>query len=63
LLPDLIGYKLNKALDILNSRGIKNISVSITTQPHDKDRQINPESRVVRMIEDQDNKINILVCS
>lgn len=63
MLPDLTGYKLNKALNILNSRGIKNIYVSMTTQPNEKDREINPESRVVRMTEDHDNRINILVCS
>jgi len=63
LLPDIIGYKLNKALDILRVAGFEDFTVNLTTPPREKDQQPHFESRVVRVVEKDNKKIEILICN
>ena len=63
MLPDIIGYKLNKALDILRAAGFIDVSVDITTSPREKDLKPHCESRVVRVVEKDNRKIELLVCN
>ena len=62
-MPDLLGYKLNNALEELKKRGFKDISVRVTAPPRESGGAPCEESRVLKMIYKASKEIEIIVCN
>ncbi len=61
MLPDLTGYKLEKAEGILKLHGVDEIEVVLTSPPWKSGRQPSPESRVLKVSRISDRKVQLLV--
>jgi hypothetical protein len=61
--PDVIGYKLEEALSIINSKGATVSSVSLTAPPRDKKTGTDFNSRVVRIKRSGENVYELTVVS
>jgi len=61
LTPDLIGMKLNIALEILASQNIKDVEVVVTSPPREE-KLVNGDMRVIRLKYSDSKRIELLVC-
>lgn len=61
--PDLLGYKLNNALEELKNRGLKDITMRVTASPRESEQEPCQDSRVIKMIDKENGKIEIIVCN
>ena len=62
-MPDLLGYKLNNALEELTKRGFKDIIVTVTAPPRESGEKPCQDCRVLKMIYKASDKIEIIVCN
>ena len=62
-IPDVSGYKLDKALALLKGGGIDKISVQLTASPRLRNGGYDSSSRVVRQKLEDDGSIELLVCN
>lgn len=62
MLPDLTGYKLDKALEVLDSLGVEGIKIVVTTPPRERLQQPSENARVLRVNEMGTGELEILVC-
>lgn len=60
-MPDLVGMKLSKALEILDSLGVKDVDVIVTSPPKEE-KIANKDMRVIRLKNNELGKIELLVC-
>ena len=63
LIPDVSGYKLDNALELLKAVGIEKISVQTTASPRRRDAGYNGSSRVIRQSMNEDGSLILLVCN
>ncbi len=63
MLPDLTGYMLQRAEDILESYGVDEIEVVLTSPPWKREQQPSPKSRILRVSRITDRKVQLLVCN
>ena len=61
LLPDLVGMKLNKVLEILDSCGIKETKIILTSPPREE-KNIDGDMRVIRLENNDSGIVKLLVC-
>lgn len=62
-IPDVSGFKLDKAQKILERFGVKDIIVHVTEPPRSTERSYNNTSRVVRQEVSSDGAVRLLVCN
>jgi hypothetical protein len=62
-IPDVSGYKLEKAAELLASHGYSRIEVQLTASPRMRQAGYDKNSRVVRLSKSADDTIVLLVCS
>ncbi len=61
-IPDIIGYTLREALEILERENMAVESVEVTSAPRLRNQQPDHEMRVVRTDPAEDNRIKLFVC-
>ena len=61
--PDVSGYILDKALEILRERGVVNVSVIQTAAPRLRDTEHDGASRVIRQSVAGNGTLELLVCN
>lgn len=61
-IPDIIGYTLREALEILDRENIVAEFIEVTSAPRLKCQQLDHGMRVVRTDPAEDNKIKLFVC-
>lgn len=61
LIPDLVGMKLDRALEILNSLDIKDAEVIVTAPPRE-DKVVSKDMRIIKLSSSESGKIELLVC-
>lgn len=61
--PDVCGFRLENAFEILTSAGFENIVVHATAPPRLRGSGYDGSSRVVRQKKSVDNVIELLVCN
>jgi len=61
LIPDLVGMKLSKALELLDSKNIKDVQVIVTSPPKEENIA-NEDMRVIRLKSSDSGIIELLVC-
>ena len=61
--PDVSGYRLEDAVELLRAKGIKTINIYQTAPPGKKDKIYNGSSRVLRQVLAEDGSIGLLVCN
>lgn len=62
-IPDISGYRLDKALVLLKSLGFDKTTVSLTAAPRLRAAGFDGSARVVRHIVKDDGSVEILVCN
>jgi hypothetical protein len=62
-IPDISGFKLDQALELLKDKGIVKISVKLTASPRLRDMGYDGNSRVVRQFLRDDGTMELLVCN
>lgn len=62
-LPDVIGLRLEEALEILHKFGFEAGNVRITNSPKNNADKFCIDSRVVRLEKTESNTVDILVCN
>jgi ribosomal protein RSM22 (predicted rRNA methylase) len=62
-IPDVSGFRLDKAQEILGRSGVENIIVQVTEPPKSIERSCNNASRVVRQEVAGDGTVRLLVCN
>ena len=62
-IPDVSGFRLENAFEILTSAGIERIVVHTTAPPRHRDTGYDSNSRVIRQKASEDNTIELLVCN
>lgn len=60
--PDVIGYKLEEALEIIKASGAGVSSVSLTAPPRAQKTETGMDQRVVRIKETGRNVYELIVC-
>ena len=61
-IPDVSGYKLEKAIALLASLGFCKVDVQLTASPRTRQAGYDKNSRVVRQSISSDDTIVLLVC-
>lgn|GEM_PF-591325 len=61
-IPDVSGYKLEKAINMLASLGYSKVEVQLTAPPRLRQAGYGKNSRVVRQSVSSDDTIVLLVC-
>lgn len=61
--PDVCGFRLESAFEILKSAGFDNIVVHTTAAPRLRGSGYDVSSRVIRQKKSADNAIELLVCN
>lgn len=62
-IPDVSGYKLDNAVELLRARGMEKIIVKLTTQPRLRESGYNGSSRIIRQSSLDDGTLELLVCN
>ncbi|HEX2944571.1 MAG TPA: PASTA domain-containing protein [Clostridia bacterium] len=62
-IPDVSGYRLAKAKDLLASLGYTRVDVQLTASPRTREAGYGENSRVVRQSISSDDTIVLLVCN
>jgi hypothetical protein len=62
-IPDVSGFRLDKAQEILGRYGVENIIVQVTVPPKSREQSYNNSSRVVRQEVAIDGTVRLLVCN
>lgn len=50
MIRDVTGLTLDEAAGLLETAGVKVVSIKLTAPPRERDRQYGPDSRVVRQL-------------
>lgn len=61
-IPDISGFRLDQALELLKDKGSMKISVKLTASPRLRDAGYDGSSRVVRQLLGDDGILELLVC-
>lgn len=62
-MPDVSGYELWRASELLALHGVKNIEVRLTASPRTRQAGYDRNSRVVRQSISSDGTVVLLVCN
>lgn len=62
-IPDVPGFELVKALELLKAQGVDKISVHITAPPRLRGEKYDDHSRIVRQRVLDDGMLELLVCN
>lgn len=62
-IPDVSGYKLEKAIKLLKDQGIKKVTVKLTAPPRMRAAGYDDNSRTVRQSVLDDGTLELLVCN
>jgi hypothetical protein len=62
--PDVTGFTLGEALNVLKAAGITETVIRLTTPPRDKGMEYSGSSRVVRQLTSDDGRTEeLIVCN
>lgn len=61
MIPDLVGMKLERALEILDTLSIENVKVIVTAPPREE-KIANKDMRVIRLKNRENGEFELLVC-
>ncbi len=62
-IPDVSGYKLENALELMKAEGIEEVAVKLTAPPRLREAGYDGSSRVVRQSIPDDGVPELLVCN
>jgi hypothetical protein len=62
-IPDVAGYKLDYALELLKASGIEKITVKLTASPRLRDAGYDGSSRIIRQNVQNDGSLELLICN
>jgi hypothetical protein len=62
-IPDMSGYGLDQAMELLKDKGFVKICVMLTASPRLRDAGYDGSSRVVRQVVRDDGTVELLVCN
>jgi len=62
-IPDVSGYMLGNALELLKARGIEKVSVRFTAPPRMRNASYDENSRTIRQVVLEDGTLELLVCN
>ncbi|WHH58970.1 hypothetical protein [Petroclostridium sp. X23] len=62
MLPDIVGYPLEKGKEILLSSGFSNIDMIVTKSPFNSNDSVTDHCRILRAVEICHDEIELLVC-
>ena len=62
-IPDVSGYRLEKALEILKANGMEKVTVTLTAPPRLRNAGYDGQSRAVRQSILDDGTVELLVCN
>ena len=62
-IPDISGYKLKQALELLKTQGFDKIEVKLTASPRLREAGFDGTARVARQSVSEDGTIELLVCN
>lgn len=62
-MPDVSGFRLEKAIKLLSSSGVEKVNVRLTASPRLRQAGYNGNSRVVRQSRTADGTVELLVCN
>lgn len=62
-IPDVSGYKLDRALELLKIQGFDKTEVKLTASPRLRDAGYDGSARVIRQSVSVDGTIELLVCN
>jgi hypothetical protein len=61
-IPDIIGFNLRDAVEVLKNKNIGIDTIEITSAPRLKCQEYDDTARVLRILLAEDNKVKLLIC-